>query len=422
MRLILSAVVVVCGLFAAVSVAAATDGQWQLIGSADGVDTYRMTHPNTEVCTFKGVGFVDAKIEIIGEVFRDIPAFPEWMANCKKATILKTIDRNTYIINTVISAPFPYKDRDMVVENQSIYNFDNGTALLTFRLARNFDFPEQSCCLRLTDLEGQYYFEYFGRDKTRVTYQYRSDPGGNVPVGLANEFQIKHYPAINIAGLREMVKKKKYIQAGLASPEHAMIERMLDDKKLVSNILKKRVGEYIIDPVLLDMLFGMTTTRRIVDDVYATRSDFESIRQGMMDLLNVVGARGLAGTQRQEVDAVVAYLSDKPFDAFFSMEKLMGERWLVDEIAREKKLVLGLFERESPLAGVVFEKVATSPTAVRAFIEDRQLADRILTDPFLRRKLWEDSVLRDRLAEELGSFKTAEEFENLITERVRSYP
>lgn len=417
----LRTVIVLCGLFVAVSLAGADDGQWQLIGSADGVDTYRMTHPGTEVCTFKGVGFVDAKIEIIGEVFRDIPAYPEWMANCKHAEILKTIDRNTYIIRTVISAPFPYKDRDMVVENQSIYNFENGTALLTFQLAENFDFPEQSCCLRLSDLEGQYYFEYFGRDKTRVTYQYRSDPGGNVAVGLANEFQIKHYPAINIAGLREMVKKKKYVKAGLASPEHAMIERMLDDKKRVSNILKKRVGEYIIDPVLLDMLFEMTTTRRIVDNVYATRSDFESIRQGMMDLLNMVGAKGLAGTQRKEVEDVVAYLSDKPFDTFFSMDKLMGERWLVDEIAKEKRLVHGLFEQESSLAGVVFEKVATSPTAVRLFIGDRQLADRILTDPSLRRKLWEDSVLRDRLADEPGSFKTAKEFEKLIIERIKSY-
>lgn len=403
------------------SIAGAAEGQWELIGSADGVDTYRMTHPGTEICTFKGVGFVDAKIEIIGEVFRDIPAFPQWMANCRHAEVLKAIDRNTYIIRTVISAPFPYKDRDMVVENQSTYNFENGTALLTFRLAKNFNFPEQECCLRLTELEGQYYFEYFGRDKTRVTYQYRSDPGGNVPVGMANEFQIRHYPAINIAGLREMAKKEKYIKAGLASPEHGMIERMLDDKKLVVKILKKRIGEYIIDPVLLDMLFEMTETRKIVDRVYATRSDFESIRKGIVDLFGVVTARGLNGTARQETEALAAYLSGKTFDSFFSIKKLMGERWLVDEIAKDKRLVRGLFDAESPLAGMMFEKVSTSPTAVRLFIRDRQLADRILTDPFLRKKLWGDAVLRDRLADELGTFKTAREFESLIADRVKSY-
>lgn len=418
--MIMRAIAAVCGVLLLVSTAGA-QGRWELIGSADGVDTYRMTHPGTEVCTFKGVGFVDAKIEIIGEVFRDIPAFPQWMANCKSATILKTIDRNTYIINTVISAPFPYQDRDMVVENQSIYNFDNGTALLTFRLARNFDFPEQSCCLRLTDLEGQYYFEYFGRNKTRVTYQYRSDPGGNVPVGMANEFQIKHYPAINIAGLREMVKKEKYIKAGLASPEHGMIERMLDDKNLVVKILKKRIGEYIIDPVLLGMLFEMTATRKIVDKVYVSRSDFESIRQGMVDLFNVMAAKGPTGTLKQELDIIAAYLADKEFESFFSMEKFMGERWLVDAIAREKKLVHALFDMESPLSKVVLEKVTTSPTVVRLFIKDRQLAERILTDAALRKKLWADKTLRDRLADDPDTFKSAGAFENLIAERVKSY-
>jgi hypothetical protein len=62
---------VVCVVLLIFSTAGA-EGQWELIKSKDGIDTYKMTHAGTEVCTFKGVGFVDAKIEIIGEVMRDI--------------------------------------------------------------------------------------------------------------------------------------------------------------------------------------------------------------------------------------------------------------------------------------------------------------------------------------------------------------
>ena len=412
---------VVCGVLLLVSIAGA-EGQWELIMSKNGIDTYKMTHPGTDVSSFKGVGFVDAKVEVIGEVLRDIPAFPEWMANCKQATILKTIDRNTYVFYNVIRAPFPFKDRDMVIENQTRYNFNNGTGTITFTLAKKYNYPEQECCLRLSELEGQFYIEYFGRNRTRVTYQHRSHPGGNIPVSIANEVQIKNYPAINIAGLREMVKKEKYIKAGLASPEHKLIERMLDNKNDVANILKNRIGEYIIDPVLLDMMFEMTTPKKIVNNVYATRSDFGSIRQGMVDLFNViVGVKSLTGQQKQEVDTIAAYLADKKFDTFFSMKKFMGERWLVDEIAKDKRWVHGIFDMESSLAKVIFEKVTTSRIAVTSFIKDKRLAEKILSDASLLEKLWADKVLRDRLANELGAFKSAEDFEDLIAERVKSY-
>jgi hypothetical protein len=415
---LLGAICLVLFLF---SVAGAEEGRWELINSKDGIDTYKMTHPGTEVCTFKGVGFVDAKIEIIGEVMRDIPAYPDWMAKFKETTILKTIDRNTYVFHAVLKTPIPYQNRDFVIENQTKYNFNNGSALLTFRSAKDYNFPEQSCCLRLTELEGEYYLEYFGRNKTRVTYQYRSHPGGNIPVGLANEIEIKHYPAITIAGLRKMVQKKKYIEAGLASPDHEMIERMLDNKKDVANILKTRIGEYIIDPVLLHMLFELTIPKKIVDNVYATRSDFASIRQGMVDLFDVVGDTNLTGQMKQEVDGLAAYLADKKLDSFFSMKKFMGETWLIDEIAKDKKLIYGLFEIKSNLAKVIFEKVTTSRTAVTSFIKDKRLAESILTNAPLRKKLWEDKVLRDRLANELNTFRNVKDFEKLIAERVKSY-
>jgi hypothetical protein len=76
---------------------------------------------------------------------------------------------------------------------------------------------------------------------------------------------------------------------------------------------------------------------------------------------------------------------------------------------------------QSNLAKVIFEKATTSWTAVTSFIKDKQLAESIVTNASLRNKLWSDNVLRDRLEKGLGSFKSAEDFENLIAERVKSY-
>lgn len=420
MQLIVRFFSVVCGLLLLVSIAGA-EGQWELIMSQDGIDTYRMTHPGTSICTFKGVGFVDSNIVIVGEVLRDILAYPEWFYSFKRAKILKKIDRNTYILHAVINTPFPFKNRDAVIEDNALYDFSKGTAMITFRLTKNYNFPQQECCQRLPELDGHFYLEYFGKNKTKVTYQHRFDPGGVVPVNLANAFNGKYYPAVSIAGIREMVKKEKYIKGGLASPEYTSIERMLDNKTIVTNLIKNRIGDIILDPVLLDMVFGMTVPKKIMTNIHTTRADFEVVRQGIVDLFTSVVAKAITGQQKQEVDAIAAYLADKKFDTFFSMNRFMEERWLVDGIIKDNKMVPGLFDMENSLAKVLFEKITTSKIAVASFIKDKRLAERILTDASLRKKLWTDKAIRDRLTNEPGAFKSARDFENFIAERVKNY-
>jgi len=99
----------------------------------------------------------------------------------------------------------------------------------------------------------------------------------------------------------------------------------------------------------------------------------------------------------------------------------MGEKWLLDEIIKDKKLVHGFFDMESSLAKVIFEKVTTSKIAVTSFIKSKRLAESILTNASIRKKLWEDKALRLRLTNELGSFENSGDFEKLIAERVKSY-
>lgn len=421
MQLIVRFFSVVCGILLLVSIAAGAEGQWELIMSKDGIDTYKMTHPGTNICTFKGIGFVDARIEIVGEVLRDIPVFPEWMTYFKQAKTLKTIDRNTYIFYGVVYAPFPYKNRDLIIENRSLYDFKKGIATIKFSLAKDYTYPKQECCLRINDLDGQFYLEYFGKDKTQVTFDYRADPSGNIPVSIANEVTTKDYPAISISGLRKMVKKEKYINGGLASPEYNSIERMMDNKKIVSGLLKKRVGEIIIDPGLMDIYWEMSVSKKLVTNIHTTRGDFETVRQGVVDLFNFFVDKGSTVQQKQELNTIAAYLANKNFDNFISMKKFMLQRWLVDGIVKDNKLIPGIFDMESSLGKVIFEKITTSRTAVTTFIKDKRLAERILTDASLRKKLWEDKAIKDRLNNKSGAFKSVKNFETFIAERVKSY-
>ncbi|MDY6822724.1 MAG: START domain-containing protein [Thermodesulfobacteriota bacterium] len=414
--------VVFCLMFLAAS-AGAKDGEWELILSEDGIDTYRMTHPGTDVCTFKGVGFVDARMEVVGCVIRDIPSYPEWMADFKDTTIVKTIDRNTYIFHCVINAPFPYKDRDILINNEAVYNLENGTAQIIFGVETETLFPEKSQYYRLSQgqLEGKYYIEFFGRNKTRVTYMHRAHPGGNIPVSIANMLKIRHYPATNIKGLRMMSKKEKYIQAGLVSPENELIENMLADSVMVREVLKTRIGEYITDPVLLDLMFDTDMAAQIVGHVHEKNATFESVKQAVIDMLNIVATEGLKGDMQSEVYHILTYVADKRFENFFNMKKFMQETWLVDAVAARKDLIRGLLNKNSDLAKVMFDKITASEPAVTCFIQDDDLAEKILNDASIRQKLWEDEVLREQIIEHLGDFDSLKAFEALVEERVDSY-
>jgi len=399
-------------LFCLLTAVALAEGQWEHLYTEDGIDIYKKTFPGTDVCAFKGVGFVDAKMEVIGCVIRDVPNYPEWMAKCKKAMILKDIDRNTKIIYNVINAPFPYSDRDMVVDNNTVYHLDKGTAEITFGISDSPLAPPTDKYVRVTELSGRYLLEFFGRNKTRVTYLHRAHPGGNIPVSIANRVEIRNYPYINIMGLREMAAKQEYIEEGAASPEHDLIEKMNANRLIVGKILKNRVSEYVIDPQLLELIFDQPLMKEIVSYVHAEEARFESIQHAVLGMFSV----GVTSP------AVEAYIADKELTDFFSMDKFMQEKWLISLIAQEKGLIENFLDANSPAAEKMFHTLTTSKSAVRTFIQDEELAATILTRADVRRQLWADDTLRQEILENIGSFDDLEEFEELIRERVEEYP
>lgn len=402
------------------------EDEWELLNYQDGIETYRMRHKGTEVQTFKGVAFVDARIEVVGEVLRDIPNYPNWMYKFKDTKILKEIDRNTYVFWSGVSTPFPYKNRDIVVENETRYNFDNGTAELDFWAAKQFQYPKQSSYLRVGLLEGTYLLEYFGRDKTRVSYQYRSDPGGNIPLAIANWIEIRHFPYHTLKGLQKVVQEEKYIEAGKKSPEYSLIENMLNDRSKVETILRNRLLEYISDRYLIDSIFSMPGADQVVDIVYDNRADFESIRTAMVSLFKLVSERMVGKIDQQpeikeSLESMLAHIQPKEFESFFNIEKFMQEGWLVGELTKNPELVQSLLQEDSELARALFEKITTSEAAVKAFISSKSLAYRILDNATVRQQLWEDKELRRKLGEEFVNFKTLKDFENLIKQRVNTY-
>ena len=196
-----------------INIGISADSEWTHLFTRDGIEVYRKAFPGTPVCAFKGVGCVDAEMTVVRSVLQDIPAYPQWMARCKESKILKAVDADTRIFYGVVDTPLPFKDRDMILRNTIVENPDKGVAEIIFNLSDQGIVPPRKKYFRVTNLSGKYILESIDRNKTRVTFVYQGDPGGNIPITIANWLESQYYPHTIIMGLREMVKQEKYLSS-----------------------------------------------------------------------------------------------------------------------------------------------------------------------------------------------------------------
>lgn len=387
------------------------DTEWEYLYTRDGIDVFRKDIPGTPAHAFKGFGFVDAKLEVIGTVLRDIEAYPHWVARCEKTVLLKDIDYNTKVFYSVVDTPLPFKDRDMVMENDTVYHVEKGTAEIVFRLSDQQLVAPNNKYLRVPDLSGEYRLEFFGREKTRVTFTYRGCPGGNVPVRIADWIESKKYPYINIMGIRKMVREQKYIDAGSRSPDREIIETASSDVQMVGRVLKNRIGEYIVNTGVVDIIFDSSIIRELIKQVHKQKASFESVQQAVAGVFFVFAA-----------DPEIAVLiKDSPLDEIISIDKIMQEKWVLKLVDKHRHQIAPFLAASNPAIKQLFYKIMTSEKAVRTFVKNDDLAQTLLTSESVRDRLWQDDAFKEELLNNVGCFDNVGDVERIIARRVRDY-
>jgi len=59
-----------------------------------------------------GSADIDASIDVVYAVFKDIPAATQWMADCKENREIRKIDEYTSVQFNITKAPWPVSDRE----------------------------------------------------------------------------------------------------------------------------------------------------------------------------------------------------------------------------------------------------------------------------------------------------------------------
>src|SRR6056297_1261286 len=78
---------------------------WNYKTTKNGVDIYTRNVNNSTLDEVKVVPTLLAPMEVAGAVLADVDAYPQWMADCREARVLKKVDQIDNISYVVIPTP-----------------------------------------------------------------------------------------------------------------------------------------------------------------------------------------------------------------------------------------------------------------------------------------------------------------------------
>ena len=196
---------------------------WEEITRDEGVVVSRKSVPGRSLPIFRGVVTYRHSIYDVVAVLDDIPLRTKWVHRCTESKLIKKVSDFSRIIYNRTDAPWPVSDRDVIVQSKVVVDPKGQTVKISFDSLKNYR-PKRSGLVRIPRLHGFYFMEMLGENKTKVTYQIDSDPGGWLPNWII-KLASKKIPLKTLINLRQQVIKLKK-QSGDVDRKQLWLDRL----------------------------------------------------------------------------------------------------------------------------------------------------------------------------------------------------
>ncbi|HET8542797.1 MAG TPA: hypothetical protein VFL83_23185 [Anaeromyxobacter sp.] len=299
--------------------APASPGEWERFVQEDGVSGYARAVPGSRVLELRSVAVVDAPIEVVGAVLRDVAGLKRPGSSCYEARVLEQPDRDHYTFYAAYDVPGPFHDRVAVVSVANRYDLDHGRVVADLRAvpAPKVALPRGAVLIR--DFEAQFVVEYLSREKTGVVYTSRIDPAGNIPAFLAN-YAARDSVLENARVLRAAARKPEYVSAAASSPDAALAERIVGDRDAVRRIVGNRLRALIPDPALVARLLAEPA---VIDSFVSG--------DGKVGAVLLLGW-GSAESRREAIALLLRNLLEAHTADLAAIDRFVGSRPVLDRI------------------------------------------------------------------------------------------
>jgi hypothetical protein len=193
---------VVCGLTVVMSAVAQAE-EWQVAKDEGGIKVSLSEVPGSKYKAYRGETVINASVAKLRGLQEDVAGACAWIHECKSQKMLKHEGGKAWTY-TQFNTPWPVTPRDSVL---LVTTEEGGDGSLTRKLEEVPKYiPEESGFVRVSQVDGYWKFVPQGANKTLVTYQVHTEPGGSVPSWLANKFVVDA-PFNTLKALKERAEK-----------------------------------------------------------------------------------------------------------------------------------------------------------------------------------------------------------------------
>jgi len=196
-------IAVVCG-FTVLIAATAQAEDWQVAKDEGGIKVSLSEVAGSKYKAYRGETVINASIAKLRGLQEDVAGACAWVHECKSQKLLKH-EGNKAWTYTQFNTPWPVTPRDSVLEVTSEQGADG--SLIRKLEGQPKYIPEEQGFVRVAQVEGFWKFLPLGADRTQVTYQVHTEPGGSVPSWLANKFVVDA-PFNTLKALKDRAEKK----------------------------------------------------------------------------------------------------------------------------------------------------------------------------------------------------------------------
>ncbi len=178
------------------------ENNWKLKKNKNGIEVYTRKDKTIGNIEFKANIELETTIDTLIKVFKDVNAYTEWMADSKVSKILRTISNTERYIYIEVNVPWPLENRDMPIFEKTTITSKGVKIVQTGK--PNY-IPKKDKITRMEEVVGYWQFIPLPNNKVKVTYQFMTDPGLNIPNWIKNLF-IVDGPYKTLTNLKSIVE------------------------------------------------------------------------------------------------------------------------------------------------------------------------------------------------------------------------
>jgi hypothetical protein len=185
------------------------DQDWKMRKEENAITIYTRSVQGSLFDEFKAIAIIpDATLDEVLDIILDVNYYTNLIPDCTESKILFQRDKYYDIHYFRIRAPWPIKDRDAIYE--SVTTVTNQGKLAHVSLTPKGDYlEEKKDLIRMYRGAGFWEVEE-GPDKVvKITYQFQSDPAGNIPGWLANSVIVSN-PFKTLENLKNLIAKRAH--------------------------------------------------------------------------------------------------------------------------------------------------------------------------------------------------------------------